>query len=389
MGAKTQRRGGSQPAPMPAPYTGGMRILAIDVGTGTQDILLFDSAQHIENSVKLVMPSPTEIAARRIRRATASGRSVALVGSVAGGGPCAWALEDHLRTGLAAFATPEAAQTLDDDLDRVRAMGVTLASEDELRTVDADRIELRDLDLDAIRTALCAFEAGADFDGLALGCLDHGAAPPDVSDRVFRFEHLRSTVERRNDLLAFASRGDTLPEYLTRARALCAAGATAGQVAFMDTGPAAALGALHDPHVSAAGEAIVMNLGNMHLLAFHLRGRKVASLFEHHTGEVTAEQICGFTTELAQGTLQNSAIFESKGHGAYHADRSLVSNKLPAMVAATGPQRSKIAQTPLNPYMAAPFGDMMIGGCFGLLRAYAEVYPEAEEAISARLGPLP
>ena len=46
-----------------------MRILTVDVGTGTQDILLFDSAQHIENSVKLVMPSPTEIAARRIRRA--------------------------------------------------------------------------------------------------------------------------------------------------------------------------------------------------------------------------------------------------------------------------------------------------------------------------------
>lgn len=366
-----------------------MRILAIDVGTGTQDILLFDSEQHIENAVKLVMPSPTEIAARRIRRATSSGRAVALVGTVAGGGPCAWALEDHLRAGIDAFATPEAAQTLDDDLDRVRAMGVTLVSEEEMRTIDAERVELRDLDLDAIRTALQAFEAGTDFDGLALGCLDHGAAPPDVSDRVFRFEHLRRTVQRRNDLLAFASRGDALPEYLTRARALCAAGQSAGQVAFMDTGPAAALGALHDPHVSAAGEAIVMNLGNMHLLAFHLRGRQIASLYEHHTGEVSAEQIRAFTTELAAGTLENSAIFESKGHGAYHADRSLVPNTLPVLVAATGPQRSKIAHTPLEPYMAAPFGDMMIGGCFGLLRAYAEVYPGAEESISARLGPLP
>ena len=46
-----------------------MRILAVDMGTGTQDILLFDSENHIENSVKLVLPSATEVAARRIRAA--------------------------------------------------------------------------------------------------------------------------------------------------------------------------------------------------------------------------------------------------------------------------------------------------------------------------------
>jgi len=43
-----------------------MRILAVDAGTGTQDILLFDSAGPVENSVKLVMPSATSIAAGRI-----------------------------------------------------------------------------------------------------------------------------------------------------------------------------------------------------------------------------------------------------------------------------------------------------------------------------------
>ena len=42
------------------------------------------------------------------------------------------------------------------------------------------------------------------FDGLALACLDHGAAPPGYSDRLFRFEHLRRVVGARNDLRAFA-----------------------------------------------------------------------------------------------------------------------------------------------------------------------------------------
>jgi len=199
-----------------------MRILAIDMGTGTQDILVFDSDKPVENNVKMVLPSATEIAARRIRRAARERHDLLLTGVVAGGGPCSWALEEFLKAGGRAFATPEAAQTFNDDLDRVRETGVVIISDDEARGLDAERIVLRDLDLDAVRAALSAFEEPGDFDGLALGCLDHGAAPPDVSDRLFRFEHLRRTVEQRNDLLAFASRGDALAGYLTRGRSMVA-----------------------------------------------------------------------------------------------------------------------------------------------------------------------
>ncbi len=364
-----------------------MRILAIDMGTGTQDILVFDPERPVENNEKLVLPSATEIAARRIRRATAQGTAVVLTGTVAGGGPCSWALEAHLRAGLPAFATPDAAQTIDDDLARVEALGVRLISDDEAARIDAERVALRDLDLEAIATALAAFEVPAAFDGIALGCLDHGAAPPDVSDRVFRFDHLRRTVERRNDLLAFATAPAYLPEYLTRARAMVASARNEAAVAFMDTGPAAALGALHDERVAAEEETVVLNLGNMHLLGFRLRGRRIASLFEHHTGEVDAAQIAGFTQRLSDGSLTNAEVFESMGHGAFHADRTLVSGHF-SLVAVTGPQRAKIAGTPLKPYFAAPYGDMMIGGCFGLLRAFADVYPDAREAIDHRLGVL-
>src|SRR3990172_8670888 len=120
-----------------------MRILAVDVGTGTQDILLFDAEQPVENALQLIMPSPTQIAAGRIRRATAARCPLLLTGVIAGGGPCHWALEDHLRAGLAAYATPEAAATFDDDLQSVRRLGVTLVSEDEGRSLDADRVPLR------------------------------------------------------------------------------------------------------------------------------------------------------------------------------------------------------------------------------------------------------
>ncbi len=375
-----------------------MRILAVDVGTGTQDIVLFDSAQPVENALQMVMPSPTQIAAGRIRRATAGGRPLLLTGVIAGGGPCHWALEDHLRAGLAAYATPEAAATFDDDPESVRRLGVSLVSEDEARSLDAVHVPLRDLDLEAIRAALAAFDVDGRFDGLALGCLDHGAAPPGYSDRLFRFEHLRRVAEARNDLRAFACLPAELPAYLTRARALVAGADPGVPAVFLDTGPAAALGALQDPAVGGAESQLVLNLGNMHALAFHLRGTQIISLYEHHTGELTAEQIEDFTERLIAGELPHEDVFNSKGHGVYYADtadRAVGAGLKPAptpdaqprpLVAVTGPQRGKLRGSRLQPYFAVPHGDMMVSGCYGLLWAFAEKHPQHRDELLAALG---
>ncbi len=369
-----------------------MRILAVDMGTGTQDILLFDSSGPIENSVKLVMPSATTIAANRIRRATEAGQAVLLTGVIQGGGPCHWALEDHLKAGIAAYATPQAARTFDDDLERVRAMGVRIVSDDEAAALDGTaRIVLRDLDLDAIRSALAAFDLPGDFDGLALGCLDHGNSPPDYSDRLFRFDHLRRVVEGENDLLAFAYLPEELPEYLTRARTMLAgaAGVDGGgaPVVFLDTGPAAALGALQDPQVAATEEQLVLNLGNMHALAFHLRGTHIYSLYEHHTGEMTTEQIEDFTERLIAGTLAQQEVFDSKGHGVFYADQASSGGQ--PFLAVTGPQRGRLRGSRLRPYFATPHGDMMISGCFGLVLAFAARYPQHREEIERALAVEP
>ena len=380
-----------------------MRILAVDMGTGTQDILLFDSTQPIENALQMIMPSATEIAARRIRTATSERRAVVLSGVTAGGGPCHWALEAHLKAGLPALATPEAAKTFDDDLDNVQRMGVTLLSEDEVDAAQGEHIPLRDLDLDAIRTAFSAFDVDTRFDGLALGCLDHGASPPGYSDRLFRFDHLRRVVAERNDLRAFAYLPDELPDYLTRARTLLAAADADAPTVFLDTGPAAALGALQDSQVAAHKEQLLLNLGNMHALAFHLRGTRIYSLYEHHTGEVSADQFVDFTQRLIAGTLRHEDVFESKGHGVYYADESAhpepVEGPAPPaspepiegpaaspFLAVTGPQRAKLRGSVLDPYFAVPHGDMMVSGCFGLLWAFAEKHPQHSDEILSALG---
>ena len=363
-----------------------MKILAVDVGTGTQDILVFDSNASPENCVKMVMPSATTIAAARIREATRKREPVILTGQIQGGGPCHWALEDHLRAGRPAYVTPEAATTFDDDLNAVTAMGVTIVSEEEARDLRGDHVVLRDLDLEAIDTALHAFGLDSDFDGFAVGCLDHGASPPGYSDRLFRFDHLRSVVESGNDLRAFTYLPEELPEYLTRARALMSTLPQDVAGVFLDTGPAAALGALQDPEVARHDETLVLNLGNMHALAFHLQAERIVSLYEHHTGEMTNEQIEDFTVRLVDTSLSQDEVFNSKGHGVYYTSAGGGAHGVPFLTV-TGPQRGRLRQTRLlRPYFAAPHGDMMLSGCFGMVNAFAHRFPEQREEIHHALA---
>ena len=57
-----------------------MKILAVDIGTGTQDIFLYDSRLHLENGFKIVAPAPTMIRRRQIQQATQHGRGILLSG---------------------------------------------------------------------------------------------------------------------------------------------------------------------------------------------------------------------------------------------------------------------------------------------------------------------
>lgn len=361
-----------------------MRILAIDIGTGTQDILLYDPEGPVENSPKLVMPSPTAVAARRIRAVTAAGRPLVVTGVLAGGGPCGWAMLDHLRAGLPVFATPEAARTFDDDLERVQAEGVVLLSDDEVRRTDGELVVVRDLDLDAVRIALRAFGADDSFDGVAVGVFDHGAAPPDISDRVFRFNYLTEVLREDADARSFAATRATLAPVLTRARAVLDSVEDGLPAVFMDNGPAAALGAAHDAVVRASVRRAVVNVGNMHALCFVLEGTRVRATFEHHTGEVTPERLAAMVRSLLDGTLTNEAVFSSQGHGALYVEPGPCEVDV---VAVTGPQRERMLPALIeaglpNVHAAAPHGDMMIAGCFGLLDGFAYRVPEAREAVS-------
>src|SRR6202023_4154837 len=100
--------------------------LPIDVCTRSQDILVIEAGSLIENSVQLIMPSPTALLAERVKQATQDRVDLVLTGVSMGGGVGHWAVEAHLKAGLRVYATPDAARTFDDDLDRVTAMGIRI-----------------------------------------------------------------------------------------------------------------------------------------------------------------------------------------------------------------------------------------------------------------------
>ncbi len=366
-----------------------MHILAVDIGTGTQDILLYDSEREPENNLKMVMPSPTVLVAERIREATRLGEAIVLTGVTMGGGPCAWAAEDHLRAGHAVFATPDAARTFNDDLDEVAKIGVTVVSEDEAaRLTQARVVRMRDFDFDAVASAFRAFHVSARFDALAVGVFDHGAAPPGVSDRAFRFDYLARRLEavRPTDrgtregqiagsLAGFAFDRADIPPIMTRLRAVAASAPNDIPLIVMDTAPAAVLGALGDPRVQNAQPVVVVNVGNFHTLAFHLGEGQVRGVFEHHTGLLSQEQLEGWLTKLADGTISNEEVFAGHGHGALVLDPTPAGDS--CLTAVIGPRRQMLHGSGLHPYFAVPHGDMMLAGCFGMVRAYRVLHPEA------------
>ena len=363
-----------------------MHILAVDIGTGTQDILLFDARLDAENNFKLVLPSPTMMVRRKIESATRRKVTIALHGVTMGGGPCAWAIEAHLKAGLKVFATPPAARTLNDDLDAVQETGIQVIGESELAGLSpsVERIEMRDFDFHAIRRAFAEFGVSLDdLSVVAVAVFDHGAAPLDVSDRQFRFDYLDERIRAENRLSAFAFPAERIPAIMTRLQAVAdSAGALPAPLIVMDTAPAAVLGAALDPFVAVQPQAVIANVGNFHTLAFRLGTAGIEGVFEHHTGLLDRPALEQLLRGLAAGTLTHAEVFNHHGHGALlyqHHALQLGPRDTPLVV--TGPRRSLLRGSSLQPYFASPYGDMMIAGCFGLVSAAADHLPHLGESV--------
>jgi uncharacterized protein (DUF1786 family) len=330
----------------------------MDIGGGTQDILLWDPEETVENSVKLVLPSPTRIAARRIQKLTAAGKDIFITGRLMGGGAVGQAVRQHLQRGLKVFAQPGPARTLHDNLDKLRQLGIEIV---EVQPPETTPVVLGDIDLDALHQALAKFEVDVPTH-YAVAVQDHGFSP-EASNRLNRFQQWEKFLTQGGQLRRLAYRQP--PADLTRMAAILE---VLPGALLMDTCAAGVWGALLDAQVQSHRQEglMVVNIGNEHTFAVLVREETVWGVYEHHTGLLTPEKLAAHLHSFQTGRLTNAQVFDDFGHGCairadYPASRPFHT------IVLTGPQRRLGSNLPA--IQAAPFGDMMLTGCFGLVAA--------------------
>jgi uncharacterized protein (DUF1786 family) len=367
-----------------------MRVLCVDIGTGTQDIYLYDSRKDIENGFKLVVPAPTMMVRRKLKEATLRGQPVLLSGVTMGGGPSHWAAEDHIEAGLDLYATPDSARSFNDHLKVIEEMGVIILGQQEADALPSDvvRIETIDFDFQAIANSFASFGVSlVDLSAVAVAVFDHGAAPADYSDRKFRFDYIRERIRKNDRLSTFAFKGGEVPSRMTRLGSVVkSAGDVDAPLVVMDTAPAAVMGASLDRDVSSRSRIMVANVGNFHTLAFRLASGRIDGVFEHHTGLLDVQKLDHLLLSLANGSIRNEEVYKDSGHGAFVGEAEpLKLGPDGTGVTVTGPRRNLMTSSTLSPYFATPFGDMMLSGCFGLLASTAELLPELSGPIWSSL----
>lgn len=350
-----------------------MKALALDVGAGTVDILLYEEGKPVENSTKLVLPSPPRYFAESIKQATSSGVNVTLSGYTIGGGPLTPKVRKHIQAGYNVYMTPSAAYSIRNRLTEVKEMGVKVIK--DVKEAEGKHIKLDEVRLPKIEAFLGAYgETIRDVDFVALSVKDHGAPGKKMSNREFRIDKFKEYMSRDPTLNSFLFKDDKVPEYYIRMRSgveAVKAFLPDMEVYVMDTSPSAVRGCLEDPRVDDKGTVLAVNVGNGHTMAAVVKGREILGFFEHHTGALSGERLEDLLVRLGEGELTHSEIFEEGGHGAVMLGEMHGFNGLDA-VAVTGPRRGILKQCPFKYVNAAPGGDVMMTGTVGILRTVLE-----------------
>ncbi|MCL2115347.1 MAG: DUF1786 domain-containing protein [Methanobrevibacter sp.] len=350
-----------------------MKILAIDIGAGTQDILLYDDNDTIENSIKLVLPSPPVIISKIINNANTD---LYFDGDIMGGGKIKNHIIKHIEKGYKVAMQKQAAKTIKDDLKFVEAIGVELVHDNsyknDLKFSKYSKITLKDVDIDDLSATIAKYDLNFSFDYIAVAVQDHGFSTK-MGDRDFRFEKIREKLHHPVKVEDFGY--INAPDYFSRMKSV-ERSLNGLNLVTMDSKFAAVCGACQDPKVAKLNSYVVMDIGNGHTMATSIEDGCIQGVFEHHTSMLTPQKIELLVDKLANATLTHSEVHDDNGHGAHLVNP--ISNLEKVVV--TGPKRSIIEKTDLNYYNAVPGGDVMMTGPVGLIKTVE--YLKSQDKIS-------
>jgi uncharacterized protein (DUF1786 family) len=335
-------------------------ILAIDIGAGTQDILIFDPGKTMEGMISLVLPSPTLFFGERIKRCK---DDIFFEGDTIGGGGITSVLKRHIKSGHRVIMTRGAAFSVRDNLEEVEALGIEIGEIPE--DFKGNRFRLREVDIELLRKFLNNFEEDFNIGVVALAVQDHGTPPLNTSARKFRFSNFESLLKKRRTPLNFAYWEDEIPQQYKRMRSACQAAKEQlpqARCLLMDTSFSAIVGCMEED----GKPSLLVNVGNNHTLAVLLAKGKIDGLMELHTLSLTPEDLRDQIEKFVRGTITNDEVFERGGHGAVIFTQHFLKE---LSIKVTGPHREIFRETGLPFEFSAPYGNMMMTGPIGLIRA--------------------
>lgn len=332
--------------------------LCLDIGSGTQDVLLYSPDREIENCPKFVLPSPALQIGKRIVALREAGKNIWLHGRNMGGGVTRF-IRAHQKNGLSVATSQSAAYTMADDLTRVEESGIELTE-----TCPDGYTPVRLTDFDEAWWRRFLEVAELDWPDQIMACAQDHGFHPGKSNRIGRFklwEELLNEGQGKPESLVYR----TAPTMMTR---LADLQEDIGGGVVADSGPAAVLGALYVDEIeqeSLERGITLVNIGNSHLIAFLLYGGRIHGVYEQHTGCVDGKKLWADLENFRCGCLTFEQVFEERGHGCLTLDLPAEAGGFkPTYV--LGPRRGMLEGYDVD--YPAPGGDMMLAGCFGLIK---------------------
>jgi len=356
------------------------KILAIDIGAGTEDILLYDEAKKLENCVKMILPTPSVVHAASVNNATMLGKEIFVRGYTIGGGEFATSVTRHLKKGLRVIMTESAAYSIRNNLDEVKRTGIEVwGAQEPPKGFRGEVLNISEIDLNELDIFLSKRnDSLSDIDVVAIAIQDHGASPKGISNRRFRMEKMREELSRRRRPEDFAFKEDEVPRYFIRMNSAVRASKSQfpnSKVIVMDTSLAAIAGCLQDPLVAEEKSVLAVNLGNCHTMTAIVLKGDICGIAEHHTQLLTHTRLKRLLREFADGELTDEDVFNEGGHGVAYATKPPGFSKID-LIAATGPNRHLIEKAGIEAHFATPAGDMMMTGPIGLVAVAKRKYQE-------------
>jgi len=340
------------------------KVLSIDIGTGTKDVLLFDTSKNIENCIKMVLPSPTTVWAKRVKRLK---EDIFIYGFTVGGGPFAKALIEHVKKGFNVYMTRKTAFTIRGNLEEVKELGVNIVSS-KPQNFNGAIMFIDEVNIPLLKMFIEMCGEKFDVDYIAIAVQDHGNPPKGHSARRFRFNIFRRNLSRCGDLANLSFTLKEVPSYHTRMKnALEACGNFASEgTLVMDTSLAAIVGC--KCQIKDSKPSILVNIGNSHTVIAIIKGDEVCAFAEHHTRLVNnPKKLAKLIIGLTEGDISDEEVYRDGGHGAI-IEKAVGFNRIKRIIV-TGPNRSLIESTGLNFEYANPGGDVMMTGTVGLVEA--------------------